>query len=107
MRALQGFEVFDKEMQIQYGKGTSNIIPKLRGTFEPLASATGAGDSSELQKSIFAAPPSSVPGKPTSNGLADGPHGTKRPIDEVEDEDDVAMDEDDDDASMEEDDDDD
>lgn len=108
MRALQGFELFEKEMQIQYAKGTSNIIPKLRGTFEPPTAAATTSESTELQRSIFNAPPSSIPAKPTSNGLTDGaPHGTKRPHEEVEDEDDVEMEEDDDDAPMEEDDDDD
>lgn len=107
MRALQGFEMFEKEMQIQYAKGTSSIIPKLRGTFEPPAAAAGTGESTELQKSIFGAPPSGIPARPTSNGLTDGPHGTKRPHEEVEDEDDVEMEEDEDDAPMEEDDDDD
>jgi len=112
MRALQEFELFGKEMEISYAKGTSHIIPKLRGTFEP-PTAPGAPEteSTELQKSIFNAPPSGMPTKPAANGLAtaedDGPHGTKRPREEVEEEDeDVAMDEDEDDAPMEEDDDD-
>jgi len=113
MRALQKFDIFGKEMEISYARGTSHIIPKLRGTFEPpTAPATAApAESSDLQKSIFNAPPSGIPAKPATNGLQpveDGvPHGTKRGREEVEEEDeDVAMDEDEDDAPMEEDDDD-
>lgn len=105
MRALQNFGIFGQEMNIQYARGTSNIIPKLRGTFEPPVAEVTV-ETTELQKSIFNAPPSSVPEKPTTNGIA---AGTKRPHEEVEEEDDqedVAMDEDDDDAPMEEDDDD-
>ncbi|KIW72142.1 hypothetical protein, variant [Phialophora macrospora] len=114
MRALQGFDFFGKEMAIVYGKGQSNIIPKLRGTFEPsTAAATGAVEQTALQKSIFNAPPSAASGKPAENGTkppeaaADaGPHGTKRPREEEEEEDDneVEMDEDESDAPMEEDD---
>lgn len=110
MRALQGFEMFDKEMEIQYAKGTSHIIPKLRGTFEPPTSSASAIQSTNVQKSIFDAPPSGITTKPAENGTTDtgAPHGTKRPRDEPEEEedDDVAMEEDEDDAPMEEDDDD-
>lgn len=111
MRALQGFEMFDKEMVVAYAKGTSGIIPKLRGTFEPSAVQAPTTESTELQKSIFNAPPSSIPAKPAQNRTTtaqdSGPHGTKRPREEVEeeDDDDVEMEEDDD-APMDEDDDD-
>ncbi|KAK5101578.1 hypothetical protein LTR70_000695 [Exophiala xenobiotica] len=115
MRALQNFDLFGKDLEISYARGTSHIIPKLRGTFEPpVAPATPApAESTDLQKSIFNAPPSGIPAKPATNGLKpleDGvPHGTKRGREEVEqeeEEEDVAMDEDEDDAPMEEDDDD-
>lgn len=114
MRALQGFEIFDKKMVIAYGKGTSNIIHKLRGTFEPPTTQAPTTETTDLQKSIFNAPPSNMPAKPVSNGNAatqDGaPHGVKRTREEVEeeeeeDDDDVEM-EVDDDAPMDEDDDD-
>lgn len=116
MRSLQGFEIFGKEMSIQYARGTSDIIPKLRGTFEPPTAPAPATEATEVQKSIFNAPPSSIPTKPTTNGVlstaGSGPQGTKRLHEEIEeeeeDQDDVAMEEDDDDdAPMEEDDDDD
>ena len=105
MRALQGFEIFGKEMSIAYAKGTSSIIPKLRGTFEPPVAPATASESTDLQKSIFNAPSSGVPDKPATNGVPVAA-GTKRPHEEVEDEEDqdVAMDEDEDDAPMEEDD---
>lgn len=106
MRALQGFDFLDQEMEISYARGTSDIIPKLRGTFEAPVAAAPATESTELQRSIFNAPPSGMPAKPIENGI---PHGTKRAREEVEEEnedDDVAMEEDDDDAPMEEDDDD-
>lgn len=113
MRALQKFEIFGKEMEITYARGTSDIIPKLRGTFEPPTAPTATTtESTDLQKSIFNAPPSGIPAKPVTNGLTPaaegGPHGTKRTREEVEEEEDedVAMEEDEDDAPMEEDDDD-
>lgn len=112
MRALQGFEMFDKKMIIAYGKGTSSIIHKLRGTFEPPATQASTGESTDLQKSIFNTPPSNIPAKPVANGTVaaqdSAPHGTKRTREEVEeeeDDDDVEM-EVDDDAPMDEDDDD-
>ncbi|ETI29175.1 hypothetical protein G647_01628 [Cladophialophora carrionii CBS 160.54] len=114
MRALQGFDFFGKEMAIAYGKGQSNIIPKLRGTFEPpTAAATGAPEQTALQKSIFNAPPGAATSTPVENGtkptetpVDTGPHGIKRPREEVEEEDDseVEMEEDESDAPMEEDD---
>ena len=108
MRALQGFDLFGKEMVIVYGKGLSNIIPKLRGTFEPPQAIT-ASEATDLQKSIFNAPPSAIPAKPVENGVkpteGDGPHGVKRPRDEAEEDDqsDASMEEDEDDAPMQED----
>ncbi|KEF52016.1 uncharacterized protein A1O9_12006 [Exophiala aquamarina CBS 119918] len=114
MRALQGFELFDREMVIAYARGQSQIIPKLRGTFEPPTASTTAPGTTDLQKSIFSAPPGAVPAKPVENGVnqteetaATVPHGIKRTREEEEsDENEVSMEEDEDDASMEEDDDD-
>ncbi|OAP61811.1 hypothetical protein AYL99_04014 [Fonsecaea erecta] len=114
MRALQGFDLFGREMVIVYAKGQSHIIPKLRGTFEPpTAAATAASDATALQNSIFNAPPSGISSKPTETGVKpagtspDGvPHGTKRPREEEEEESEVEMEEDEDDAPMEEDEDD-
>ncbi|KAK5050900.1 hypothetical protein LTR84_003459 [Exophiala bonariae] len=115
MRALQGFELFGKEMAIAYGRGQSQVIPRLRGTFEPPTIATATSGATELQKSIFNAPPSAIPAKPVENGVGrteavseTGPHGVKRTREEEEesDENDVSMEEDEDDAPMEEDDDD-
>jgi len=62
MRALQKFEVFGKEMNIAYAKGKSNFVAKLDGTFKmPSATAPpGEVTSTELQQSIFNAPPSSA-----------------------------------------------
>ena len=108
MRALQGFDLFGKEMIIVYGKGLSNIIPKLRGTFE--APQTTESQATDLQKSIFNAPPSAMASKPTENGVKAGetPHGLKRPREEEQEEEeddqsDAPMEEDDDDAPMQED----
>ena len=101
--------------QIAYAKGQSQIIPKLRGTFEPPTTGTAAVETTELQKSIFNAPPSSIPAKPAeTNGLKaaeaslpNPPHGMKRPREEEDEEEEKnkkAADEDDaDDAPMEED----
>lgn len=84
--------MFNKK--IVYAKGQSQIIPKLRGTFEPPAAATGTAETTDLQKSIFNAPPSSVPTKltetnglkPAEGSLPEPPHGVKRPRDEEEEE---------------------
>jgi U2 small nuclear ribonucleoprotein B'' len=116
MRSLQGFELFGRDLRIAYGKGTSNIIPKLRGTFEPPVAAAPTTEQTDLQKSIFNAPPSNVSARPVENGLPAAPPvqpenvaaGTKRPREEEPDEEeeeqsDAPMDEDDDDAAMEED----
>ena len=112
MRSLQGFELFGREMTIVYGKGTSNIIAKLRGTFEPPTTTAAVSEQTELQRSIFNAPPSAMPSKPVENGLPAAPAGAeervtagvKRPRDEEEEEQsDASMEEDDDDAAMEED----
>src|SRR6266496_2223164 len=80
--------------QIAYAKGQSQIIPKLRGTFEPPTTGAAAVETTELQKSIFNAPPSSIPAKPaetnglkaTEANLPNPPHGMKRPREEEEEE---------------------
>ncbi len=87
MRALQGFDLFGKEMvrmkwspvyrspvltmvqKILYGKGQSHIIAKLRGTFELPSTAPEATATTDLQKSIFNAPPGSVPSKPVESSF--------------------------------------
>lgn len=111
MRALQGFELFGKEMSIVYGKGQSHIIPKLRGTFEPPAAAAAPSQATELQKSIFNAPPHAIPSKPLENGVkppaeattAQVPQKRAREDEEQEEDSDAPMDEDEDEAPMEED----
>ncbi|KAH8676747.1 hypothetical protein BGZ60DRAFT_526177 [Tricladium varicosporioides] len=122
MRALQGFEFFGREMQIQYAKSKSDTIAKLDGTFHMPAAAVGAVTATELQQSIFNAPPSasmstnaSLPLPPslkppaTDHGMEDARSpttsvaGQKRRRDE-EDEEEEASDED---VAMEEDSDDD
>ncbi|KAJ5083820.1 U1 small nuclear ribonucleoprotein A [Penicillium angulare] len=99
MRALQGFEFFGKEMKIVYGKGTSDVIGRLRGTYNaPSAGAGPSGVSTDLQKSIFSGPPGTVPVRATeANGES---HGTKRAREDESDAEDAPMDEDSD-VSME------
>ncbi|TAQ90456.1 hypothetical protein B7494_g1188 [Chlorociboria aeruginascens] len=60
MRALQGFEFFGKEMQIQYAKTKSDTIAKMDGTFYKPSAAAGEVTATELQQSIFNAPPSAA-----------------------------------------------
>ena len=69
--------------------------------------AAGVGASTELQKSIFNAPPSAVPAGTTANTAAPAvngyngvPQGVKRPRDEESDEGEAPMEEDDSDAPM-------
>ncbi|MCJ1380981.1 U2 snRNP complex subunit msl1 [Xylographa soralifera] len=125
MRALQGFDFFGKEMKIQYAKGRSNVFTKLEGVYRPPTMAAPALGVTELQQSIFNAPPSSIPvaapasvptttggialapkaAETTTNGAKDDsdvPQGIKRRRDDVSDEEDAPMEEDDDDdVSME------
>ena len=111
MRALQGFELFGKGLTIVYGKGQSHIVPKLRGTFEPPAVAAAPSQATDLQKSIFNAPPHAIPSKPVENGVKEAetppaqvPQKRPREDEEEEEEDsDAPMDEDEDEAPMEED----
>jgi len=98
MRACQGFEFFGKPMKIQYAKGKSDTVAKLDGTFKMPEAAAAPAAATELQQSIFNAPPSSTKSAaPTQadagagaeqvrhlNGVVGQPHGTKRPRDEAE-----------------------
>ncbi|KAL1965608.1 hypothetical protein VTN77DRAFT_5285 [Rasamsonia byssochlamydoides] len=108
MRALQGFDFFGKEMKIAYAKGSSDIIAKLRGTYNvpTTAPTAGAGLSTDLQKSIFGAPPSAAAttGKPSEGaeaGKEGEPKGVKRPREEESDEEEAPMDEEESDVPME------
>lgn len=120
MRSLQGFDFFGKEMvrpryftwllqrmyidhvwltcsslqKIVYAKGSSNILAKLRGTYNPPSlGAAPAGASTDLQKSIFSGPPGAIPSRPAAetNGEA---HGVKRPRQDESDEEEAPMEED-------------
>ncbi|KAL8999274.1 MAG: hypothetical protein Q9169_001819 [Polycauliona sp. 2 TL-2023] len=115
MRALQGFDFFGKEMKIQYGKGKSDAIARLDGTYRMPSTAVNQVAGTELQQSIFNAPPSSASlGVPHPAPLAkaqgadangpnvDGePHGVKRVRDDESDDEGAPMEEDDSDAPME------
>ncbi|PYH76133.1 RNA binding domain protein [Aspergillus uvarum CBS 121591] len=101
MRALQGFEFFGKQMKIMYAKGTSDVITRLRGTYNLSATTSGGqavAASTELQKSIFSGPPGSATLPPKYNGDVNGEeptaHGVKRAREEESDEEDAPMDED-------------
>ncbi|KAL4951189.1 hypothetical protein BDW69DRAFT_42241 [Aspergillus filifer] len=97
MRALQGFEFFGKPMKIVYAKGTSDVIARLRGTYNAAVAAPGQATnvSTDLQKSIFSGPPGStaLPPKPSAdiNGTT---QGVKRPREDESDEGEAPMDED-------------
>ncbi|RFU36119.1 hypothetical protein B7463_g243, partial [Scytalidium lignicola] len=71
MRSLQGFDFFGKEMKIQYAKSKSDTIAKLDGTFRMPSAPTGAVIATELQQSIFNAPPSAA--------VTAAPSGTLKP----------------------------
>ncbi|KAL9029724.1 MAG: hypothetical protein Q9196_002063 [Gyalolechia fulgens] len=115
MRALQGFDFFGKEMIIQYGKGKSDTIAKLDGTYRMPTAPSSQPAITELQKLIFNAPPPSAsagaipppslpkpPETQANDADADreGPHGTKRGRDEESDDEGAPMEEDDSDAPM-------
>ncbi|KAI9845699.1 MAG: hypothetical protein M1838_001562 [Thelocarpon superellum] len=96
--------------KIQYAKGRSDVLAKLDGTFRVETTQVAV---TELQQSIFNAPPSSnaaptlkPPGSTAADPIAEGgaksPQGLKRSRDDESDEGDAPMDEDDDgDAPME------
>jgi len=104
--------------KIQYAKSKSDTIAKLDGTYHMPVVAAGAVTSTELQLSIFNAPPSSAsgPAPPSSaaagslnppdtatNGIqsdAEGLQGVKRRRDDESDAEDAPMEEDDSDAPM-------
>lgn len=110
MRACNDTEFFEKKMSIQYAKSKSHALAKLDGSFV-MGGAARKAEESELQKSIFDAPGRSngdddkivpepkkaaIQAPLTSAGDAvDIPHGVKRPRDDAEEEEDVAMEEDD------------
>ncbi|KAI3400467.1 hypothetical protein diail_3088 [Diaporthe ilicicola] len=115
MRALDGFNFLGYDIKVAYAKSKSNIVAKLDGTFKIPTSASQQAEMTDLQQSIFNAPPpgSAAPAAaPAPSGLPTKPpaaadnsddaenRGQKRPRDEDEDEEedsDVAMEEDSDD----------
>ncbi|MCJ1247468.1 U2 snRNP complex subunit msl1 [Trapelia coarctata] len=138
MRALQGIDFFGKEMvspnaspqllshkspdffqKIQYANGRSNVFNRLEGVYRPPTTAAPV-TSTELQQSIFNAPPSSVSATaavitggaataPQATEIAteatrtgsEGPQGVKRRREDESDQEEAPMEEDDDDVSME------
>lgn len=95
---------------ITYAQGSSDIIAKLRGTYNSSSTAPGAVVSTDLQRSIFGAPPSAPVGlslKSTEvmngsrGGEAQVSQGIKRPRDDEESDGEAPMDEDESDAPME------
>ncbi|KAH0595899.1 hypothetical protein MHUMG1_06449 [Metarhizium humberi] len=67
MRSLEGQEFLGRQLKIQYAKSKSHFVSKLDGTFK-MPSAPGAAvvEQTQLQQSIFNAPPpgSVAPAKP-------------------------------------------
>ena len=61
--------------QIQYAKSKSDMIAKLDGTFKMPAAAAGAVTATELQQSIFNAPPSAS----TASNTTGATSGTLKP----------------------------
>jgi U2 small nuclear ribonucleoprotein B'' len=59
--------------QIQYAKTKSDAIAKLDGTFHKPAAAAGAVTATELQQSIFNAPPSALSGSTTAQATLKPP----------------------------------
>jgi U2 small nuclear ribonucleoprotein B'' len=114
MRSLEGQSFLGRDLKIQYAKSKSNFVAKLDGTFKIPSMNAGAAnvEQTELQQSIFNAPPpgaapapgSGLPPKPTANtdqvmedAATPGDRGQKRTRDEEDSDSDVAMEEDSDD----------
>ena len=77
----------------------SHIVPKLRGTFEAPTTAQPQPETTELQRSIFNAPPGTIPNKSPRNLAVEaapspGPQGVKRTRDDESDEEEAPMEED-------------
>lgn len=95
--------------KIVYAKKTSDIFAKLRGTYSApatahIASGGGGGISTDLQKSIFGAPPgtATLPNRPGEKAAEAAPaQGVKRPREGESDEEEAPMDEEDSDVPME------
>ncbi|CAG9938301.1 unnamed protein product [Clonostachys rosea f. rosea IK726] len=114
MRSLDGQSFLGKPLKIQYAKGKSHFVSKLDGSFKPPNASGAAGiEQTELQQSIFNAPPpaaltssnKAAPAKPAASADQEmkdvntsGNRGHKRTRDDDDDSDsDVAMEEDSDD----------
>jgi len=72
------------EMQIQYAKSKSDTIARLDGTFRMPAAAAGAVTATELQQSIFNAPPSASAAATTTAAPGTGPTSLKPPATSVD-----------------------
>ncbi|SPJ79681.1 related to small nuclear ribonucleoprotein U2B [Fusarium torulosum] len=113
MRSLEGQTFLGRDMKIQYAKSKSDFVAKLDGTFKiPTVAGAANVEQTELQQSIFNAPPpgaaptpgSGLPAKPAANADHDmedadtpGGRGQKRTRDDEDSDSDVAMEEDSDD----------
>ncbi|KAF4962685.1 hypothetical protein FSARC_9246 [Fusarium sarcochroum] len=112
MRSLEGQSFLGRDLKIQYAKSKSNFVAKLDGTFKiPTVAGAANVEQTELQQSIFNAPPpgsapapGGLPAKPTANvdhvmddaGTPES-RGHKRTRDDEDSDSDVAMEEDSDD----------
>ncbi|OAA48753.1 Nucleotide-binding, alpha-beta plait [Metarhizium rileyi] len=108
MRSLEGQEFLGRQLKIQYAKTKSHFVSKLDGTFRmPNASGAAVVEQTQLQQSIFNAPPpgtaaSVKPPAPVDHVMKDAgtpeSRGQKREREEDDgSESDVAMEEDSDD----------
>ncbi|KAJ4271969.1 hypothetical protein NW762_000678 [Fusarium torreyae] len=114
MRSLEGQSFLGRDLKIQYAKSKSNFVAKLDGTFKiPTVAGAANVEQTELQQSIFNAPPpgsapapgSGLPAKPAANvdhvmddaGTPESARGQKRTRDDEDSDSDVAMEEDSDD----------
>ncbi|OAA73684.1 Nucleotide-binding, alpha-beta plait [Cordyceps fumosorosea ARSEF 2679] len=57
MRTLDGEEFLGRPLKIQYAKSKSHFISKIDGTLMPPSKGAAAAEQTELQQSIFNAPP--------------------------------------------------
>ncbi|KAL3470667.1 hypothetical protein BJX99DRAFT_264007 [Aspergillus californicus] len=95
MRALQGFDFFGKQIKIVYAKSASDVIAKLRGTYQAPVADQISGVSTDLQRSIFSGPPGSAALPPKPSGELNGTNqGLKRPREDESDEEEAPMEED-------------
>ncbi|KAF2655361.1 RNA-binding domain-containing protein [Lophiostoma macrostomum CBS 122681] len=86
MRALQGFNIFGKDMSISYAKSKSDTLKKLDGTYQlpakDLPSDGARAEQTDAQAAVFGSAPAPAKAKPVNAAPEDTVSRAKRTRDE-------------------------